>query len=127
MSSSVFPTLPGVDISVNRRTSYATTVQSSSSGKEQRASWQSTPRYTYQVRFNFLRSDVAAPSPYAANNEMSVVQKFIDDHKGQWDSFLFVDPISGGQVRVRFTSDELTITQMVNGVWAAEIEMVSVN
>ena len=127
MSNNVFPSsLPGIDIEVERSTSYATTVQTSSSGKEQRASWQSTPRYTYRLRINFMRSAVAAPSPYQALNELTVIQGFIDDHKGQWDSFLFNDPVDGVQRRVRFTSDELTISRLVNNIWTAEIEMITV-
>lgn len=126
MSNSVFPSLPGTDITVDRETIYSTQVRTSVSGKEQRTSWQGTPRYRYRLKFNVLNTARTAPSPWAAYDEAAIVQKFMDDHLGAWDSFLFNDPYSGVQTRVRFESDSLVLRRVVSGIWEASTSLLSV-
>ena len=58
MSSLVFPSMAGLDIAIKRMPVYATKIQTASSGKELRASFQSTPRFRYSLPLNFLRQAV---------------------------------------------------------------------
>lgn len=125
MSNLVFPSLPGVDINVERETIYSTTTRTSVSGKEYRTSWQASPRYRYKLKFN-LRTAWSAPSPFGAYNEVSVVQAFLDTHLGSWDSFLYTDPYSGSQVRVRFERDNLNLKQELTGAWSCSFNLISV-
>ena len=127
MSSNVFPSLPGLDIAVEREAFYKTTIHETASGKEDRTAWQSAARYRYRLKFNVTRTSVTAPAPWAAYSEPAILLKFLDDHKGAQDSFLFDDPYSAVQTRVRFQSDTLRITQLASGMWACDFELVSVS
>ena len=127
MSDLVFPTLPGMDTKVEREEVYAAVVHTASSGKEQRGRFQTTPRYRYTLTFSLLRDSVAAPSPHQALSETAVVKSFFDQHYGQWDSFLFNDPIDSVQRRVRFASDSLTYEQLADGVFAIKkLQLITV-
>lgn len=123
MSNSVFPSFAGVDISVKRSEIYATKIQTSSSGKEMRASFQSTPRYRYELRLNFLRQAVYN----TATDEVAQLKTFFDTMLGSWDSFLFNDPVDGVQRRVRFEGDAMDLEQLVTGAWDGRtIKLISV-
>ena len=126
MSNLVFPdTLAGIDIAVVRAEVYATKVQTSTSGKELRASFQSTPRYTYELTINFLRQ--AGWRMNMVQDELQTVTNFFTLHLGGWDSFLFNDPVDGVQRRVRFNDDTLTLTKIVNLCWTGgTIKLISV-
>lgn len=128
MSDQLFPSsLPGLDIKVEREPVYATTVHQSTSGKEVRVGWQLVPRYRYTLTLNLLRSNVAAPAPDQAQTETGIVEKFFRDHRGQLDSFLFLDPYSGTQVRVRFASDTLAWERLADGMWTIrKLQLISV-
>ena len=128
MSNSIFPlTLKGVDVKVARAIIYSTEIQTSESGKEQRASFQSTPRYKYTVTFNFLRQSLNG-------DEAKTLADFHAAHFGQYDSFLFNDPFDGTQRRVRFDGDQLDMERIalntVGGggqTWAAKtVKLISV-
>jgi hypothetical protein len=90
MSTLVFPNLPGMDVAIKRTPIYATKVQTASSGKELRASFQSTPRYRYSLPLNFLRQAVLN----ATNDEAAQLLAFFGTHKGKWDSFWLPDPMA---------------------------------
>jgi phage-related protein len=126
MSSSVFPSLPGIDIAVERESFFKTTIHETASGKEDRTAWMNTPRYRYRVAFNVLRTSVTAPSPWGAYSEPGVIINFLDAHKGAQDSFLFDDPYTAVQTRVRFQEDSLNIKQIASGFWECSFELVSV-
>jgi hypothetical protein len=127
MSTSVFPSnLPGMDVSVVRGETYKTTINATISGKEQRTLWESTPRYKYKLKFNVLRDDVSAPAPWAAFSEVATVVKFLEDHKGSWDSFHFADPFTGADTVVRYVDDSLELTQIVPHCWSCELSFISV-
>jgi hypothetical protein len=126
MSNNVLPDLPGVDIAREVEKSYRTTIHETVSGKEYRTSWGSAPRYRYKLRVNVARESVAAPAPWAGWNEVSVLFKFVDDHRGSFDSFLFNDPYDNTQRRVRFASDSLRAKQIAADMWQCEVELVSV-
>ncbi|MEY2668868.1 MAG: hypothetical protein RJA59_1506 [Pseudomonadota bacterium] len=120
MSSNLFPSLPGLDVKVSREPRYSTQVYESVSGREVRVSWRTQPRIRYTLRFNFARTYTQAPAPYTSYSEMGVLLSFLDTHLGSFDSFLYADPYTGSQVRVRLVEDSLKMTQVVSGIWAVE-------
>jgi hypothetical protein len=126
MSTSVFPDLPGIDIAVEREAIYKTTIHETASGKEDRASWQSTPRYRYKLTYNLVRDNVAAPAPYAAYSEAGVVFQFLSSSAGAWDSFVFPDPYSGTNTQVRFVEDSVTVTKIADHFWSVSFSLISV-
>ncbi len=121
MSNQLFPSnLPGMNVAVERETLYDFTTLTSPSGVEQRATWSSTPRYRYFLKFNLVRDDTAAPAPNAGYTETAIIQKFIDDHEGGWDSFLYIDPLSGVSTRVRFEQGSLRFKRIADHFWAID-------
>jgi hypothetical protein len=89
MSDVVFPISPleliGAQIDLRRTPATATEIQTASSGKELRATWQSYPRYKYQLHIEFLRSAAV----YA--DFQRVMTAFVSA-LGQYDTFLLQDP-----------------------------------
>jgi hypothetical protein len=127
VSSNLFPTLPGLDVQVTREPRYATQVYESVSGREVRVSWRTQPRIRYTLKFNFLRTGAQAPSPYTSYSETGVILSFLDTHLGSFDSFLYADPYTGSQVRVRLVEDSIQMTQIVPGAWeVGQLQMETV-
>ena len=126
MSSNVFPSLKGYDVQVTREVFYSNDVHEAISGKETRISFWSTPRYRYRIKVNFARAATSAPAPWAAYSEPAILFKFLDDHLGRNDSFLFNDPYDSVQRAVRFEEDTLSMTRVVDQVWSCELTLVSV-
>ena len=54
------------------------------------------------------------------SDELATLTTFFETHKGQWDSFLFNDPVDAVQRRVRFQEDTLTLEQIVTKAWKVE-------
>lgn len=108
MSNATFPTLAGADISIRRVPLYNTAVKTSRGGYEQRVSYAATPRYRYELKLNFLRD---------APGETQQVLDFVALHRGRWDSFLLLDPITNANVRVRFDMDEFEFDRFLSQVW----------
>jgi hypothetical protein len=106
-----------VNPNVAREPRYSTQVNESVSGREVRVSWRTQPRIRYTLRFNFLRTGTQAPSPYTSYSETGVILAFLDQHLGALGSFLYADPYTGAQVRVRLVEDSLQMVQIVPGVW----------
>jgi hypothetical protein len=136
MSSFVLPNLPGLSIELAKAPSYNTKILSSVSGKEIRVSWRSTATTRYLLKYNFLRTATAAPnetalSPagndWSAYNEASIIRYFHSYHKGSFEPFQIRDPEGGALVTaVHFTSDVLSMTQIVTGLWKCDIEVETV-
>lgn len=125
MSNNVWPVLPGLDKERDTLPSYSSTIHQTANGKEYRTNHWAAPRYRFRLRYNGLRSSVAAPSPWGAYSEVAIVRKFLDDHYGSFDSFLYDD--DGTQRRVRFAEDGLRLTRQAGGAWwSCEVELVSV-
>lgn len=120
-----FPSLPGLDIAVEREEMYDTSIHKTVSGKEQRVSWSSTPIYRYVLKFNVLRRDVNAPAPNAAYDEAEVIIGFLETYKGAYGTFPFVDPFTGTTMTVRM-QDNLKIKQVYNNGWEGELVLQSV-
>jgi hypothetical protein len=127
MSSNQFPTLPTLDIAATREAIYKVTTKESVSGREDRTNWASEPRYRYKVKHNGLRDNVYCTTvPWTAYSEIGVVQKFLEDHYANFDSFLFEDPYDGVVRRVRFVDNSVTVTRVVSNLWAVEFALISV-
>lgn len=127
MSNLLFPSLPGLAPNVSREPRYATQVYESVSGREVRVSWRTQPKIRYTLTFNFARTHTQAPAPYTSYSEMGVLLAFLDIHLGAFDSFLYADPYTGAQVRVRLVSDSLEMVQIVSGVWGVgQLQMETV-
>ncbi len=108
MSNLVFPTLPGADIAIKRTPVFSTLIQTSASGKELRASFQSTPRWRYEIPLNFLR--IPGFSVNTSTNEMAAILGLFNAVRGSWDNFLFSDPYSKAASATPFgTGDGSTV------------------
>lgn len=84
MSTSVFPALAGLEYPVTwTPMAGKTLVQTSVSGKENRAALWTYPRRRYTLSYNFLRDD--------SNNEFRQLVAFFLARQGSYDSFLFND------------------------------------
>jgi len=89
--TAIFPALPGIGIAVKRTPVWSTLVQTSISGKETRAAFQSTPRYRYELPLNFARQyGFSAQTVY---DELNTILAFYQTLQGMWDSFWFPDPV----------------------------------
>ncbi len=84
MSTSVFPTLAGLEYPVEKTPEWSTTLQENVSGKETAIGFWSYPRYTIKLSFNFLRSDTT-------NAELQSLMGFFNLRSGNYDTFLFDD------------------------------------
>ena len=127
MSDLVWPSLPGIDVAVTREPRYSTQIHEAVSGAEVRVSWRSAAKIRYRLRYNFTRTATAAPSPFGAYYETSVILHFLNTHLGSFDSFLYLDPYTAANVRVRLVDDSVRMVQVVSGAWAIEsLELESV-
>lgn len=84
MSSSVFPSLVGMTMDRDRDSNWSTIVQSAVSGKETRVGLRNYPRWTWNINFDILRSDVT-------NAELQSLAGFFNLRRGSFDSFLWTD------------------------------------
>ncbi len=126
MPVTTFPTnLPG-QIEEVWASGYRTTILEAISGKEVRVSWRSNARRRFKVKFEFLRDNVNCPSPNASYTEVGLLQAFLSDMKGSWNSFSITDPVAGTSVTVRLTEDSLELTRIVSHIWSASFEVVEV-
>ncbi len=92
MSALVLPTLPLVEVtSPERDEFYKTLHYESPGGTEQRVSLQSARRFRLKYK-GVVRDRVAAPSPWNPYSELGVLLLFLDQHRGDGDSFLVDDP-----------------------------------
>jgi hypothetical protein len=126
MSALVYPALPGLTSDVVRTEEFATDVFETVSGKEQRTTWWTLPRFHYALKYEVTRTAVAAPAPFGAYSEIGVLLYFLDTHYGSFDSFLYDDPYDATQRRVRFKEDTMKITQIVPGHWEVAFELIQV-
>ena len=85
MSSAIFPTLPGLGWGGTRTPVWSTQVQRSVSGRETRAADWTYPQWKWSLPIEFLRS--LAPA------ELQTLAGFYNARQGQFDSFLFADPV----------------------------------
>lgn len=85
MSNAVFPTLPGLSITVKKEPEFDTIIQRAVSGKELRIGQRVYPLWYHTLSFNFLRDTAAYP-------ELKALGEFYLNRYAALDSFLFTDP-----------------------------------
>lgn len=102
MSNLIFPDLPGLSASVMRSAIWSTDVKSARSGKRfSRAHW-SYPRWSYKLKYEFMRS--------GSFQELEALVGFFNQHGGDYDTWLFRDPDARIASRVQFgTGDGVTV------------------
>lgn len=118
MSNEVFPDLPGLDIRTGKAPVWKTKIQESVSGKEQRGSFMAYPIWHFELRFTFLRSDVAF-------SELQSLVGFFNRHRGQFDSFLYPDPEDNAVVAQQFgVGDGASTAFQLTRAWGNFVEPV---
>ena len=80
----VFPSLPGIAFPVSRKQNWSTVKQEALSGKRTRYPLYTYPTYSYQVSFDFLRSD-------SINLELQSLMGFIAELQGPYALFGYTD------------------------------------
>ena len=103
MSNSVFPSLDGSTIDVQREPLYQTAIQTEYGGRELRVNTQTAARHRYRITFDFLRQD-------AATNEAQTLLAFHAAHRGAWDSFFYQDPYNSAVTAQSFGTGNATTT-----------------
>src|SRR5215469_11671852 len=89
MSTQVFPSLLGLGWSIKRKALWKTTAQENVSGKEVRIAYWSSPRYEWELTFEFLRQGTVNGQ---AASDFAGLMGFFNLRQGMFDSFLYADP-----------------------------------
>ena len=84
MTTSVFPTLPGLGWNCKKTPIWATKIQTSASGKELRASYYSYPKWQFSLVYNVLRESGQA--------ELQALIGLFNACQGSFYPFLYSDP-----------------------------------
>ena len=126
MSLPDFPSLPGLDISVKRRTIFSNLTQTGASGKRFKAAYTGIPLYGYDLTFNFLRQ--AGFSPQTAADELKALSDFFEQMYGSWGTFNFTDPLDGTPRICSFDQDTLDLERVVALCWkgASAVKLITV-
>jgi hypothetical protein len=111
MSTETFPTFPGRSITIKRKAMFNTKVQTATSGRELRTSWQSRPKYEFQITFEVLVTNKDGKT------QPQVLNDFYVRMRGAWDTFKFVDPLDGQTRTCRFAEDNLEIERITFYHW----------
>lgn len=100
MSNYVWPSFPGQTLKVTRTPLFATDVQESRSGKEQRISYWGTPRYRWELDLEFARSGGNTITVYNTSGasqftgyETDALSWLHAQVRGKWDYFYLNDPM----------------------------------
>lgn len=120
MTNLVYPTLPGLTPKVMRQPEWKTDVKEAWNGRETAICRRPFPRWRYTLNYEVLRS-------YGALQERAQLMGFFNLHRGQFDSFLYVDEEDNAVQDQPFgTTDGITkafqlcrkIDSWVEPVWA---------
>lgn len=120
MTNLVYPTLPGLTPKIMRQPEWKTDVIEAWNGRETAIGRRSFPRWRYTLSYEVLRS-------YGAVQERAQLMGFFNMHRGQFDSFLYVDEEDNAVMDQPFgTTDGITksfqlcrsIDSWVEPVWA---------
>ncbi len=88
MSTSVFPSLPGLAFPVKRASRFRSNIQETGSGAETAISYWTTPRWRWELKYNFLRQGTLNLVSYT---EYTSLQGFFNQRYGRWDTWLYTD------------------------------------
>jgi len=81
----VFPLLPGQMFVSQKAPTWTTTVRTSASGRQVRATSASSPIWSFKVAYEFLRDRITTP-------ELAKLLGFFNTRQGQLGSFFYYDP-----------------------------------
>lgn len=117
MGTAVFPTLAGLKFSTFKTPTFKTQVQTTASGKENRAAFWSYPKWKIDLSYEFLRDDVT--------NELQTLLGFFLSRGGRFDNFNFTDPDDNAVVNQSFgTGDGVTTAFRLARTYAGYMEPV---
>jgi uncharacterized protein (TIGR02217 family) len=85
MGNAVLPVLAGLTWDIGTASQFNTKVHRAVSGYEVRAAYMNYPLWTFKLKYDLLRDDVA-------NNELKTLLGFFNSRQGQFDSFLYSNP-----------------------------------
>jgi uncharacterized protein (TIGR02217 family) len=91
----IFPTLPGLGWSVEKRPVFSTQLQVSRNARESRVAYWTYPQWRFQLRYEFLRDSAATPAnqtPTTPAHELRELMGFFLARRGRHESFWFQDP-----------------------------------
>jgi hypothetical protein len=116
-----FPSFPSRSITIRRVSRFSTKVQTSASGRELRASWQSRPRHEYQITFDALVTDGGGRA------QPQALAEFYARMRGSFGLFRFKDPLDGQTRTCRFADDDLEMERFTLRHWkTAGIKIIEV-
>lgn len=123
-----WPTFSGADGSPKVETiGGRTEVIELQSGGRYPVSLNTTVRYVYTFRYAGLRTNKAAPAPYAAMSEAACVRSLLDTLDGAFGACYVVDPIDGVSRLCRLDSDSVVMKKVRHAPWyEAEITFRSI-
>lgn len=84
MSNSIYPVLPGLDITASKVPELKTLIHAAVSGRESRMQVRDYPIWYFTLKYNFLRDQVSFP-------ELTQLGGFYLSMYAAWDNFLFTD------------------------------------
>ncbi|HNI47215.1 MAG TPA: DUF2460 domain-containing protein [Zoogloea sp.] len=118
MSNEVFPTLPGLAWGATREPIWKNKAAESASGLEQRAGYESYPRWLIKLSYEFLRAGAEA--------ELQTLLGFFNARGGDLDSFLWADPLDHTATAQQFgTGDGATTTYRLGRTLGGAYEPIS--
>jgi hypothetical protein len=116
-----FPSFPSRSITIRRRALFSTKIQTATSGRELRASWQSRPRHEYQITFEALVTG------RLGRTQPQALFEFYARMRGAFGTFSFRDPLDGQTRTCRFAEDGLEMERFSLHHWkTAGIKIVEV-
>lgn len=83
---------PGMDITYSRMPKWETRVQENVAGHETRVALRTIPRWTWELKFNFLRNSTAYNSATVGSSEYASLNGFFNARAGGFDSWQWLDP-----------------------------------
>jgi uncharacterized protein (TIGR02217 family) len=109
----VFPLLPGQMFVSQKAPTWTTTVKTSASGRQVRATCASAPIWSFKVGYDFIRDRITTP-------ELARLLGFFNTRQGQLGSFFYYDPTDNAVVDqpVATGDGQLTTFQLTRTVGA---------
>lgn len=104
MGNAVFPDLPGLKIEASRIPNFSTKIQAVASGNETRAAFMLYPLWTFRLAFEVLGHGLQG-------DDLNTLQGFFLARRGQFDSFLYLDPSDNAVADMSFGTGNGSATQ----------------
>jgi hypothetical protein len=115
VSNSIFPTLPGLQFPVRRSAVWRSTKRrTTASGRRFAVTNETYPIWRYTLSFEFLRRD-------ATFSEYDSLVAFFNQHRGGWDTFLYLDPDDNAVTNTQFgigdgATRQFAATRSIGGI-----------